>query len=70
MTQQPFVADRSYVDTATELMGMFGKLAGFEAQARAHNSRRIGNAIDFCKWRSIERLIELLTDVPEGTTLH
>ncbi len=65
-----YVTDRAVVDAAQELVTLFGALAPMEAEARAHQSRSIGNAISFCRWRSIGRLITILTDAPEDITLH
>lgn len=63
-----YLSDRSSVDAAQELMATFGDDAGFEAAARADKSRDLGNHVNFCRWRQIERLIVLLTyDQPMGT---
>ena len=70
MIQIPYVADRSYVDAAQDLIQIFGTLAGYEAAARANNSRSLGNVVHFCKWRSVGRLIELFSTTPEGVTMH
>jgi hypothetical protein len=66
----PYVKDRAMIDTAQELVALFGDLAPLEAEARAHHSRSIGNASAFCRWRGIGRLISLLTEEPEDVTLH
>ena len=55
-----YVASRDDVADALALIAAFGPEAGFEAQARAERSRDIGNAIHFCRWRQIERLILVL----------
>jgi len=55
-----YVASRDDVADALALIAVFGPEAGFEAQARAERSRDIGNAIHFCRWRQIERLILML----------
>jgi hypothetical protein len=56
----PYVASRDDVTDALALIAVFGDAAGFEALARADRSRDLGNAIHFCRWRQIERLIGLL----------
>lgn len=58
---QLFLADRSSVDAAQDLIATFGDDAGFEAAARADKSRDLGNHLHFCRWRQIERLIVLLS---------
>jgi hypothetical protein len=55
-----YVASRDDVADALALIAVFGHDAGFEAQARAERSRGIGNALHFCRWRQIERLILVL----------
>lgn len=51
-------------------MSMFGDNAGYEAAARADRSRDLGNHIQFCHWRQIERLIVLLTHEGALGTIH
>jgi hypothetical protein len=65
-----YVADRSSVDTAQELITTFGDDAGFEAAARADQSRDIGNHVHFCRWRQIERLIVLMSVARAVGTVH
>jgi hypothetical protein len=55
------VADRATADTATMLMASFGDLASAEAASRADQSRDQGNALLFCRWRQVERLVALLS---------
>ena len=57
----PYVASRDDVADALALIAAFGPAAGLEAQARAARSRDLGNAIHFCRWRQIERLIVSLS---------
>ena len=66
----PYVSDRAHFEAASELMTQYGDFAALEATARANRSRNIGNALGFCKWRSIERLIGVLSIIPEDVTLH
>jgi hypothetical protein len=56
----PYVASRDDVADALALIAAFGPAAVIEAQARAARSRDLGNAFHFCRWRQIERLIDLL----------
>ena len=67
---QLFLADRSSVDAAQELIATFGDDAGFEAAARADQSRDKGNHIHFCRWRQIERLIVLMSVERAVGTVH
>ena len=67
---QLFLADRSSVDTAQDLIATFGDDAGFEAAARADKSRDLGNHIHFCRWRQIERLIVLMSVERAVGTIH
>jgi len=50
------MATNDTTTTATEA----ALITAFEAQARAERSRDLGNALHFCRWRQIERLILLL----------
>jgi hypothetical protein len=53
---------------ASDLLLRFGEHAQIEAAIRADRSRMAGNLIHFCRWRSIERAIEVLnTQRPTGT---
>ncbi|QNE33406.1 hypothetical protein F1C10_08155 [Sphingomonas sp. NBWT7] len=63
-----FLADRAAVDDAALLIAKHGGAAAFEAASRANRSRAVGNVAHFCRWRQIERLIDLLaTDYACGT---
>lgn len=53
--------DRAGIEEATELLARFGEHAPIEAAARASRSREVGNVIHFCRWRQIERAIEMLS---------
>jgi len=66
----PYVAGPHAVADADALLVSFGDDAGFEAAARAERSRDLGNAIGFCHWRQIERLIVLLTSGDVVGTVH
>jgi hypothetical protein len=65
-----YLADRSSVDAAQDLMATFGDDAGFEAAARADKCRDLGNHINFCRWRQIERLIVLMSQGRAVGTVH
>jgi hypothetical protein len=65
-----YIADRASVDSASELIDRFGVDAGIEAAARADRSRDLGNAIHFCRWRQIERIIMVLTADQAIGTVH
>ena len=65
----PFLTDRDVADAA-EMMETFGLAARGEAAARADRSRDMGNHIHFCRWRQIERLIDLLSSQEAIGTVH
>ena len=60
--------DRSAAADAAELIARFGVHAASEAAARADRSRELGNVIHFCRWRQIERMIQLIGS--NGHTIH
>ncbi len=62
--------DRASLDEATELMKRFGEHAVLEASSRANHSRSLGNVIHFCRWRQIERAIEMLSCAEAVGTVH
>jgi hypothetical protein len=62
--------DRAGLDQARELMTMFGDHATIEAANRAESSRAVGNVVHFCRWRQIERTIELLSLPHAVGTVH
>ena len=65
-----FIAGRSALADASELIDRYGDNAGFEAAARAERSRDSGNVIRFCHWRQIERVIATLADEEVRGTVH
>jgi len=67
---QLFLADRSSVTAAQDLIASFGDEAGIEAASRADRSRDLGNHINFCRWRQIERLIVLMSVDRAVGTVH
>jgi len=65
-----YIASRGSLDAATALIEAFGDTAVMEAAAQAQKYRNVGNAIRFCEWRQIERIVSVLSqDVVVGT-LH
>jgi hypothetical protein len=70
MSYMPYLASATEVEVATTLMTQFGDDAGFQAAARADESRDLGNHVHFCRWRQIERLIVLLSVERAVGTVH
>ncbi len=68
--QAPTFLNRDDVDQADRLMKSFGPEAGLEAAERAEQSRDCGNALQFCRWRQIERLIICLSTAQATGTVH
>jgi hypothetical protein len=69
--QYVHLPDATAAAEAAELIAQFGDHAAFEAAARANHSRGLGNVVHFCRWRQIERMINLLTSEDVGeVTLH
>lgn len=66
----PYIADPRSVTDAADLMARFGEEAGVEAATRADRSRDRGNAIRFCHWRQVERLVVLLSVRGPVGTVH
>ncbi|MDR6853305.1 hypothetical protein J2Y54_002825 [Sphingomonas sp. BE123] len=70
MSPIPYLADRAHVHDATDLIRTFGEDAGLHAAARADRYRDLGNHINFCRWRQIERLIVLMSIKRAVGTVH
>ncbi len=68
--QTPYVTDRKGALDAARLIDDYGSAARARAGALASISRNRGNVIHFCRWRQIERLIGLMTDVDAEQTHH
>ena len=66
----PFISGRAALADAASLIEAFGDDAGFEAAARAEDSRDKGNVTRFCHWRQIERVIVTLTEQEVRGTIH
>jgi hypothetical protein len=62
--------DAAAATEAAQLIEQFGGFAADEAAARASRSRELGNVIHYCRWRQIQRLIEVLREDPMDATLH
>ena len=65
-----YLADAGHVADAADLIAVFGAAAGSEAAARADRSRDLGNHLHFCRWRQVERLIEVLASPAALGTVH
>ena len=66
----PFINGRQALADAALLLEAYGDNAGFEAAARAEDSRDKGNVLRFCHWRQIERVIVTLSDQEARGTIH
>jgi len=64
------VPDAAAANEAAELIERFGGFAAEEAAARASRSRELGNVIHYCRWRQIQRLIEVLGEEQIDATRH
>lgn len=65
-----YLASRADVRDAVDLVSRFGGAAAAEAALRADRSRSVGNALHFCRWRQIERLIALMEAEEAPGTVH
>lgn len=65
-----YIADRTSIDQAQDLLAQFGILAMDEAAARSRRYRELGNAIRFCEWRQIERFLMVLSQDAAVGTVH
>lgn len=66
----PLYVESRDVTEAEKLISMFGQEAGLEAAERAEASRNLGNHLQFCRWRQIERLVILLSLESSIGTIH
>jgi hypothetical protein len=66
----PLYVEPKDVAQAQVLIDSFGITAGIEAADRAEASRNIGNHLQFCRWRQIERLIIMLSVETTLGTVH
>jgi hypothetical protein len=65
-----YLSSSADVRDAVELVSRFGGTAAAEAALRADRSRSLGNALHFCRWRQIERLIALMEAGEAHGTVH
>ena len=70
MSHHVYVPDRAALSDAAELIARFGEYAASEAAMRADQSRNLGNVVHFCRWRQIERMIEMLRDEAVTGPVH
>lgn len=56
----PVLTDRRLAEAALELIAAHGPQALPHVTARARESRDVGNVVNFCRFRQIERLIAAL----------
>ncbi len=66
----PLYVLRRDVAEAQALIADFGRDAGCEAAERAEASRNLGNHLQFCRWRQIERLVIMLNLETSIGTIH
>jgi hypothetical protein len=64
------VTGRQDYTEATDLIARFGTFAASEAASRARASRDAGNVVHFCRWRGIERMIEMLGQATPAGAVH
>jgi hypothetical protein len=70
LTSNILLLDRRDASEAAELIDRFGIHAADEAAIRAERSRSLGNAIHYCRWRQIGRMVELLGQGSTDGTIH
>lgn len=61
MAPTPFLAGRRMVEDAKALTGEFGEDALYAASLRAARSRARDNAVGWCHWREVERMVSWLS---------
>ncbi len=69
MLQQTSFAPAAFTEAA-RLIERFGQYAGSEAALRADRSRDLGNFVNFCRWREVGRMIELMRDEAVTGPVH
>lgn len=65
-----YIADIASIEIATDLIATLGDTAVVEAASRARHYRTLGNAVRFCEWRQIERIISILSQPTSFGTVH
>jgi hypothetical protein len=68
--QLPLYVEPRDVTEAQKLITHFGREAGLEAADRAEASRNLGNHLQYCRWRQIERLVIMLSLETSIGTIH
>jgi hypothetical protein len=70
----PILSGRKAVEAAEALSREFGADAAMAAQLRAAQSRARDNAVTYCHWREVERLLGWMAGgdaaTSEGATRH
>ena len=66
----PLYVEPRDVTEAQKLIAHFGPAAGLEAAERAESSRNLGNHLQYCRWRQIERLVIMLSLQCSIGTVH
>jgi hypothetical protein len=66
----PLYVEPRDVTEAEKLISHFGNEAGLEAAERAEASRNVGNHLQYCRWRQIERLVIMLSLESSIGTIH
>ena len=67
---QLYLANAAAITDEDDLIATFGTSAALEAASRASRSRDIGNYIHFCRWRQVERLIDIMEQRVAVGTVH
>lgn len=65
-----FIAGRTSLSDAQDLIRDFGTEAGLQAAVRAEKSREAENLLKFCHWRQVERLIDALAAEEAPGSIH
>jgi hypothetical protein len=65
-----FIACRTSLADAQDLIRDFGPEAALQAAVRAEQSRGAENILKFCHWRQVERLIDALAAEGSVGTVH
>jgi hypothetical protein len=65
-----FIAGRTSLSDAQDLIRDFGTEAALQAAVRAEKSREAENLLKFCHWRQVERLIDALAAEEARGSIH
>ena len=69
-TPQPFLHGRRLLADARALAEEFGEQAGDAAELRAAQSRMNDNALAYCHWREVGRMVAWLAGEGERATVQ